>query len=270
MTAGPTTDEQMVWSLARRCRAGDVVVVGAATPMAAAAVLLARRLLVPDLTIILGQAVDPPIHDISLHLREPEALDGLATTVMGQLEVLDELQRGLITLQFVSPAQVDAEGCLNTSRVPSRQGTRRLTGGLATADVAVLVGRLVAYRAQHSRRFLTKQVHFVTGAGRFTIEGAQCQLPGQGVRTVITDRAVIDLLGEAPSRLASVHRGASVQEVIRDCGFPLEVEEPVLPTEPPPQEALELLRRVIDPHGARRLEMPSSRRSGHRVVSGPR
>ena len=54
----PTVDEQIAWSLARCCREGDVLVVGVATPLAAAAGQLARELLVPDLLLIEAAAVD--------------------------------------------------------------------------------------------------------------------------------------------------------------------------------------------------------------------
>jgi len=53
VTARETADA-LTWSLARRCRAGDVLVVGVATPLAAAAGMLARELLTPDLTIIMA------------------------------------------------------------------------------------------------------------------------------------------------------------------------------------------------------------------------
>ncbi len=241
-----TVDEQIAWCLARRCRPGDVLVVGVATPLAAAAAQLARELLVPDLVLIEAAAVDVAPHDVAAPLVRPELVAAEALGVLTQVEILDAIQRGRISLQFVSPAQVDAAGRLNTSRVRGPDGSlRRLPGGLATADVAGLVGRLVAYRADHSPRFLPERVDFVTGgAGR--------------VVAVVTSAAVLEWTGER-FRLASLHEGATVEQAVAGCGFALDVPAAPPTTEPPPPEALRLLRETVDPHGMRRLETRSGR-----------
>ena len=241
-----TVDEQITWSLARCCRPGDVLVVGVATPIAAAAGQLARELLVPDLALIEAAAVDVAPHDVATPMVRPEVVAAEAVGVYTQAEILDAIQRGRVSLQFISPAQVDGAGTINTSRVRASDGTmRRLPGGLAHADIACLIGRLVAYRAGHERRFLPERVDFVTGAaGR--------------VATIVTSAAVLDWDGER-WRLASLHEGVSREEAVAGCGFALDVPERVPTTEPPPPEALRLLREEIDPHGMRRLETREGR-----------
>ena len=62
-------------------------------------------------------------------------------------------------------------------------------------------------------------------------------------------------------RLASVHEGVSVEDAVAGCGFPLDTEGCVT-TEPPPPEALAVLRERIDPHGLRRLETREGRPGG--------
>jgi glutaconate CoA-transferase subunit B len=256
-------DELMVWTLAREVRPDDVVVVGVATPIAAAAALLARAILVPTATVIVGAAVDPELHPISTPMLKPETLGSLGVGTLTQSEILDQIQRGRITLQFVSPAQVDGKGRLNTSRVARSDGTtRRLPGGLATGDIAVLIGRLLAYRAEHSLRFLPKAVEFVTGAGHE--QGASWRqdrgLPGTGVQGIVTDRAVLRWAPEGSSfRIASVHPSQTIDEVVSDCGFPLSTPDSVPTTDVPPAEALTVLRSEIDPVGVRRLEVRSMR-----------
>lgn len=244
--AGWTPDEQVLWCLARRVRPGDVVVVGVATPLAAAAAHLARSLLHPDVTVIEAAAVGVPEHDVADGFVRPDDVARSAVGVLTQAEILDAIQRGRVDLQFVSPAQVDGRGALNASRVPDGDGgLRRLPGGLAIADVSQLVGRLVAYRAGHSPRFLAERVDFVTGA------------PGR-VEAVVTDAAVLEWSGEG-FRLASVHEGVPVEDALAGCGFPLDADGCVT-TEAPPPEALRLLRERIDPHGLRRLETRGGRR----------
>jgi acyl CoA:acetate/3-ketoacid CoA transferase beta subunit len=122
---------------------------------------------------------------------------------------------------------------------------RRLPGGLAHADIACLIGRLVAYRAGNDKRFLPEEVDFVTGAaGR--------------VATIVTAAAVLDWDGER-FRLASVHAGVTRDEAIAGCGFALDAPALVPVTEIPPPEAIRLLREEIDPHSMRRLETREGR-----------
>jgi len=230
--------DALTWSLARQCRPKDVLVVGVATPLAAAAGMLARELLTPDLTIIMAASVDPKTHDVAESLTDPAAAARHAPGTLTQAEILDAIQRGRVTLQFVSPAEVDAEGRINTNRV----GDRRLPGALALPDVAVLVGRLVAYRAGHSPRFLVPRVQYVTGRAG-------------GVRAIITDKAEIAL--EGGPRLVALQPGATAQEARAGCGF--ELAGAPIETEPLPGEARELLDRVIDPHEVRLLEIREGR-----------
>ena len=247
-----TPDEQIVWCLAQRVRADDVLVVGVATPLAAAAAHLARAVLHPGLTIIEATAVGVGEHDVATPFVRPEEVARSAVGVLSQVEILDAIQRGRVSLQFVSPAQVDARGALNTSRVASRDGgLRRLPGGLATADVSQLVGRLVAYRAAHSPRFLPERVEFVTGA------------PGR-VEAIVTDAAVLEW-DDGRFRLASVHEGVEAADAIAGSGFALDADG-VGTTEAPPQEALVVLRERIDPHGLRRLETRTGRAEALRVL----
>jgi acyl CoA:acetate/3-ketoacid CoA transferase beta subunit len=230
--------DALTWSLARQCRPDDVLVVGVATPLAAAAGMLARELLAPTLTIIMAASVNPRTHDVADSLTDPAAAARRAHGTLTQAEILDGIQRGRVTLQFISPAEVDARGAVNTNRV----GTRRLPGALALPDVSVLVGRLVAYRAGHSPRFLVPEVQYVTGR------------PG-GVKTIVTDKAEIALDGPT---LTALQPGATEQDARDGCGFPLQ-GTPVH-NEPMPKEARELLDRVIDPHEVRLLEVKDGRK----------
>jgi acyl CoA:acetate/3-ketoacid CoA transferase beta subunit len=269
-----STADQLVWTLAQEARPDDVIVVGVATPIASAAALLARELFHPELHIILAASVDPPSHDIARPMLDGGYVSRVAAGTLSQSEVLDAIQRGRITLQFVSPAEVDGAGRLNTSWVSGPDGApRRLPGGLATGDISVLVGRLVAYRAAHSSRFLVPQVQYVTGAGHDRGAGWReaHALPGTGLRTIVTDRAVLRFDEERRAfRLSSVHPGSSVDEVVRDCGFTLLVDDDVATTEPPSERALELLDATIDPHGVRRLEVREERAEARAALASLR
>lgn len=253
---------RIAWQLARQCRNEDVLIVGVATPIAAVAGMLARELLVPDLTLIVAASVQPSIHDISRAMLAAEFVASQSVGSLGQAEILDLLQRGAVTLQFVSPAQVDRFGRLNSSVVGRANGsTLRLPGPLALPDVSCLVGRLVGYRAMHSKRFLVDNVDFVTGLGSADRDTRSAHgLRGQGLVRVVTDLAVLGLDPDtATVRLESLAPGVSVGDVIANCGFPLDVPADLVVEDPPPAEAVELLDSVIDPHGIRGLEVPATR-----------
>jgi len=254
--------DRMVWRLARECRNDDVLIVGVATPIAAAAGMLARELLVPNLTVLVAASVQPTIHDISRPMLEADFVARHSTGSFGQAEVLDLLHRGGVTLQFVAPAQVDQRGRLNSSKVRRPDGSiLRLPGPLALPDVSCLVGRLVGYRAAHSRRFLVDDVDFLTGLGSadLTVRSA-ARLIGQGLLTVITDLAVLRFHPQtARVSVESLAPGVSVDDVIAGCSFPLDVPAGVSAEDALPAEALELLDKVIDPHGIRGIEVQATR-----------
>jgi hypothetical protein len=70
------------------------------------------------------------------------------------------------------------------------------------------------------------------------------------IRRVVSGLAVLDFqTADHRMRLASVHPGVSVDEVVANTGFELEVPDPVPVTRAPSDEELRLLREVIDPAG---------------------
>ena len=48
--------------------------------------------------------------------------------------------------------------------------------------------------------------------------------------------------------------------MIAGCGFRLEINPPIVQSEVPPPDAIDLLRKVVDPLGTRRLEVKATRR----------
>jgi acyl CoA:acetate/3-ketoacid CoA transferase beta subunit len=253
--------DRMVWRMAKECRNDDVLVVGVGTPVAAAAGMLARELFASDLTVLVASSVQPTTHDIARPMHEADYVASVSAGTMSHADLLDLIARGGITLQFVAPAQIDRCGRLNASEVSRPDGTTmRLPGPLALPDVSCLVGRLVGYRAAHSRRFLVQEVDFVTGLGSADLKvRAAAGLTGAGLTTVITDLGVLRFDPVAATVIVeSVAPGVGIDDVIARTSFPLETAG-FIAEEPPPAEALELLNRVIDPHGVRGMEVPGTR-----------
>jgi acyl CoA:acetate/3-ketoacid CoA transferase beta subunit len=75
---------------------------------------------------------------------------------------------------------------------------------------------------------------------------------------VVTNLAVLDF--ETPDntmRLASVHPGVTVDEVVAATGFELVIPDDVPESRVPTDDELRLLYTVIDPEGRRETEVPS-------------
>ena len=181
----------MVWSLACQTRADDVVVVGVATPMALIAALLARHLLHPELTIIAAATFDPRLHDVAGPMLAPGMLNDLGVGTLSQTEILDQIPTGSghLAVRQPPPRWTGGAASIPVAFVPATGSVRILPGGLATGDIAVLIGRLIAYRATHSTRFLPRDVTFVTGAGHDPTAPEwrrNRRLPGSGVTAVVT------------------------------------------------------------------------------------
>jgi acyl CoA:acetate/3-ketoacid CoA transferase beta subunit len=198
----PPTDQRVTpatrlcWELARQTRHDDVLIVGVGTPLAAAAALLAREVLHPTLTVLFGTAVAPRSIDLAASIFDSTAAPRTAVGNYTQADVLDLVARGGVTLQFVSPVEVDALGNVNASRVPRADGGwRRFPGSLAIPDTSALVGRLVAYRIGHHKRFFPPRVSFVSGASAVEREhrNAAVSARGAGVTHAVTERATVQL-----------------------------------------------------------------------------
>ena len=227
------TSDWMVWRLVSHVRPNDVIVVGVGTPLALCAAMVAREL-IDRVRVLVGPAVDPEPHDIAETIHDPSSLPGRAAGVLSQRSVLGLIQRGDVDVQFVAPAQVDGGGRFNTVAVETPGGPRWLAGPLALPDTSLLLDRVVAYRADHSPRFLVGRVDHVTGGG----------LAG-----VVTSAADIRF-GSTPSAVA-IAPGASLEEVREGCSF--ELGDAVESGAPSPGLA-EALERV-DPQRMRDLEV---------------
>ena len=138
-----TVDEQIAWSLARCCRPGDVLVVGVATPLAAAAGQLARELLVPDLVLIEAAAVDVAPHDVATPMVRPggDRRRGGRRLHPGRDPRRDPARPRLAPVRQPGPGRRPRQPSTRAACAPPDGSMRRLPGGLAHADIACLIGQ---------------------------------------------------------------------------------------------------------------------------------
>ena len=107
---------------------------------------------------------------------------------------------------------------------------------------------------KHTPRVFVEQVDMASGVGYDKADRG----PYHEIRRVVTNLAVLDFgTPDHAMRLASVHPGVSVDEVVAQTGFALDTSD-VAETRLPDDEELRLIREVLDPKGIRDREVPPS------------
>jgi acyl CoA:acetate/3-ketoacid CoA transferase beta subunit len=159
---------------------------------------------------------------------------------------------------MMGPSQIDRYGNANISAIgdfdrPSRQllGVRGAPGNTVNHPTSYWVPK-------HLRRTFVPRVDVVSGVG---YDNAAKAGPSASryldLRRVVTNLAVLDFAApDGAMRVASVHPGVSVDEVVANTGFELVIED-VPETRLPSEEELRLIREVIDPAGLRNREVPA-------------
>jgi acyl CoA:acetate/3-ketoacid CoA transferase beta subunit len=159
---------------------------------------------------------------------------------------------------MMGPSQIDRYGNVNISAIgdfarPTRQllGVRGAPGNTINHPTSYWIPK-------HRPRTFVPHVDMVSGIGYDN--AAKIGSGGRFVdlRRVVTDLAVLDFATpDRRMRLASVHPGVTVDEVVAQTGFELAIPAQVTETRRPTSEELQLIREVIDPKGLREREVPN-------------
>jgi glutaconate CoA-transferase subunit B len=246
----PTREEIMIATGSRALKDRDLVLVGVGLPQLAT--ILARRTHAPRLKIALEIGViDPSPIDTALGIADPR-LWNKAEFMGSTLDVLGSmLQRGRIDVGFLSGAQVDQYGNLNSTSVRAADSAkeRRLNGSGGANDVASLAKETILIM-RHERRRFVPNVHYLTSPGYLKgyHERKKVGLCGGGPKMVITNLCVLIFNQETERmELGSVHPGTTLEEVRANTGFEIAVPDGLKTTPLPTREELSLLREDIDP-----------------------
>jgi glutaconate CoA-transferase subunit B len=255
-----TTEAIMAVALSRQFGAKEHAFVGLGTgdrafiyavgiPTVAARLAIERG---ADISLQYGTLFDPDIERLPPTLGDPDLLRWPCAARVPVERCLDVFRRGMMTCSFISGAQIDRFGNLNSVRIGrGERPTVRLTGPIAQTDHAVFAQRTFVIMP-HERRVFVERVDFISAPGHGDGPGWRERhgLPGGGPAKVITDKAVLGF-DEATRRmrLESVHPGVTVDEVIAATGFELLIASDVTETAPPSAAELAALRERIDPQG---------------------
>ena len=240
----------MVAQAAREIRDGETVFVGMRLPLIA--FVVAKRTHAPNAIGIfeLGVMRDAPSPALLYTMGDPPNISG-ASWCTRTVAVMGLLQRGEVHAGFIGGAEVDRFGNLNTSYIgdPSHP-TVKLPGSGGGADIACLAQRLIVIMT-HEKKRLRDRVDYVTspGYGDGGDWRSRVGLPRGGTSVVITTLGVLRF--DPTTReayLASYHRGSSVDDCVRETGWPLRVAPDVRETVAPTDAELVAIRDY-DPTG---------------------
>lgn len=244
------TLELMAVCGSRLIKNGEVVFIGTGLPMIAA--LLAKRTHAPSARIVFEAGfIDSNAKDIALSIADSR-LGWRASAAIGLFETLGlMLQGGHVDLGFVGAAQIDEYGNVNTTYIGSfERPSVRLPGSGGGNDIVSSAKRVVIIMT-HEKRKMVKKLDYLTSPGFLDGPAARekAGLRGGGPSLVVTNLCQMDFHPVTKRiRLATVHPGVTVEQVLENTGFDLIVPKHVPPTDLPTCEEIELLR-AIDPTG---------------------
>jgi glutaconate CoA-transferase subunit B len=250
---GYSSAEMMAVAAARRLHDGTVCFVGIGLPSRAAN--LARATHAPGCVLIYesGTIGAKPSH-LPLSIGDGELAE-TADTVVSVPEIFAYwLQGGRIDVGFLSAAQIDRHGNLNSTVIGDYSHPKvRLPGGGGAPEIAASC-RETLVMLEHTRRSFVERLDFVTTVGYGDGPGSRERygLTGRGVTAVITDLGVLEPdPATCELELTLLHPGVSVERVREATGWPLRVAEHVETGAAPNGRELAALRslRTVEGRG---------------------
>jgi acyl CoA:acetate/3-ketoacid CoA transferase beta subunit len=249
-----TSDEIMVACIARLVFDGETVAQGLATPLIAAAYLLARYTHAPHLLFMsaIGQGICRQPAPLGLASIEKLWLDRAITSV-GFARAATEILPTLQPKEFFRPGQIDPHGNFNNiafgkDYLATRSTRLRLPGSGGIPDVTTFTSDIYLYVPRHSRVTFVAELDVCSGMGH-----NPARTRGAGPHNLISDLGLFDY-ANGRMRLISYHPGVTIGQIQARTAFEIEISPQVHETPPPSSAELLLLRHEIDPLGIRRLE----------------
>jgi glutaconate CoA-transferase subunit B len=199
------------------------VAVGAASPLPAAAALLARALSGGRMRVsLLGSRRHNPFTD-------------------GSRELFDCAAQGRLDAFFLSGAQIDRQGNVNLLGLGTYpQLARRFAGCFGAPFMAFMVPNLILFREDHDPKVLVDRVDFITAPGH----SDQAVWRRGGPRWLLTGAGLFRF-AEGRFELVSLHPGETLAGVRERTGFAFSAPDAVPATPQPAPAQLDLLRGPV-------------------------
>ena len=242
--------ELMICCAARELDDGKTVAVGTGLPCAAA--MLAQRTHAPNLVIMFeAGGVAPLLPTMPVSVGDSTTFHR-AVMATSMADVMQFCQRGMIDFTFLSGAQIDPFGNLNSTMIGTDYARPkvRLPGSGGANDLASFCWRTLIVMKHDAKKFVPR-LDFLTTPGYLTGPGTReaAGLPANtGPHRVISDLAVMDFDPVSKRmRVRSLHPGKTLAEVKAATGFELMVSDDLGETPAPTETQLHVLRTQVDP-----------------------
>ena len=237
-----TPDELMTVAAARMLNDDHVCFVGIGLPSAACN--LARLTHAPKLTLIYESGTigtRPTV--LPLSIGDGELCSRALTTVSVPEIFRYWLQGGHVSIGFLSGAQVDRFGNLNSTVIGSYESpTVRLPGAGGAPEIATGC-REVFIIMKQSRRSFVSRLDFVTTLGHGDGAARRGRTESKGPTKVITDLCVMEPHPQAKElTVTSLHPGVTIQQVKDATGWDVAFALNLVETPAPTPRELEALR----------------------------
>jgi len=245
-----TATELMICCAARELEDGRTVAVGTGLPCAAA--MLAQRISAPNLVVLFeAGGIAPQLPTMPVSVGDSTTFHR-AVMATSMADVMQFCQRGMVDYTFLSGAQIDPFGNLNSTLIGGtyEKPKVRLPGSGGANDLASFCWKTLIVMKHDAKKFSPK-LDFLTTPGFLTGPGAReaAGLPANtGPHRVITDLCVLDFAPDTKRmRVRSLHPGKTFEHVQSATGFPLSAADPLPHTTEPNERELAILRQEVDP-----------------------
>jgi glutaconate CoA-transferase subunit B len=250
--------EMMTIAASRALTNDHVCFVGIGLPSAACN--LARLTHAPNITLIYESGtIRTRPHVLPLSIGDGELCATALTTVSVPEVFRYWLQAGRINIGFLTGAQIDRFGNLNTTVIgPYEHPKVRLPGGGGAPEIALSCHEVFIIMRQSTKAFVN-QLDFLTSLGN-VCDGKMRE--AFGVHTKGPTKLITDLCMMRPDPetlefiVQSLHPGVSLAEVLGNSSWPVRCAEKIEETPLPTHSKLETLRdlyaRTAEVHGTQR------------------
>lgn len=254
MKVNYTNKELQAVMIARQIKNGQTVVVGTGLPLIGAS--LAKKTYAPHCHLIVESGL--------MDCRPKEVPSSVADLrFMANASVLWEQFRyfgfqsnlskydDIDLISFIGGAQIDPYGNLNSTCIGDYHKPKtRFTGSGGANGIATFFDTIIMM--QHQKRRFIEKVDYMTSPGWINGPNGRKEkgLPeNRGPQAVVTDLGIMKFDPETKRMyVAEYYPGVTLEQIIENTGFEIEVSRAVQSIAPEP-EIIKMLREEIDPSG---------------------
>jgi acyl CoA:acetate/3-ketoacid CoA transferase beta subunit len=159
---------------------------------------------------------------------------------------------------MMGASQIDRFGNQNISAIGEYKKPKTMLIGMRGAPGNTINHPTSYFIGAHNTRAFVERVDVVTGVGYDRAKALGRAGRFHEIRRVVSNLGVFDFdTPDRSMRLRSAHPGVTVDDIVKNTGFPLVIPDRVEQTRAPTDDELRLLREVIDPRGFAQKEVAS-------------